>query len=88
MLYNDLYSHDTYRCKDFNEDYNFNLNRIPIGGLKKNNVFSKLRKSQFWQCWDSNLGVPRHNDIWVLAPWPGTKNIIREKVLASFKSES
>jgi hypothetical protein len=24
-----------------------------------------------------HLGVPRQNDIWVLAPWPGTKNTIR-----------
>jgi len=30
-----------------------------------------------------NLGVPRENDIWVLAPWLGTKNTIRGKVIAS-----
>ncbi len=24
-----------------------------------------------------HLGVSRQNDIWVLAPWPGTKNTIR-----------
>jgi hypothetical protein len=30
-----------------------------------------------------NLGVLRQNDIWVLAPWLGTKNIIRGKVVAS-----
>jgi len=30
-----------------------------------------------------NLGVPRQNDIWVLAPWPSTDNTIRGKVVAS-----
>ncbi len=33
-----------------------------------------------------HLGVPRQNDIWVPAPWLGTWNIIRGKVVASFKS--
>jgi hypothetical protein len=31
------------------------------------------------------LGVPGRNAIWVLAPWLGTKYIIREKVVASPK---
>jgi hypothetical protein len=30
-----------------------------------------------------NFGVPRQNDIWVQAMWPGTKNIIKGKVVAS-----
>jgi hypothetical protein len=30
-----------------------------------------------------NLGIMRQNDIWVLIPWPCTKNIIRGKVVAS-----
>jgi hypothetical protein len=29
---------------------------------------------------------PRQNDFWVLAPWPGTKNTVRGKVVASPKS--
>ncbi len=33
----------------------------------------------------SNLVVPAQNDIWVLAPWPCTKNTIRGKVVASPK---
>jgi hypothetical protein len=33
----------------------------------------KLHESQFWEFQDSNLGVLRQNDIWVLAPWPDTK---------------
>ncbi len=33
-----------------------------------------------------NLGVLGQNDIWVLALWLGTKNIIRGKVMASPKS--
>jgi hypothetical protein len=31
--------------------------------------------------------APRQNDIWVLAPWPSTKNTIRGKVMASPKSK-
>jgi hypothetical protein len=33
--------------------------------------------SQFQEFQDSNLGVSRQNDIWVLALWPGTYNTIR-----------
>ncbi len=28
-----------------------------------------------------NLGIPRQNNIWVLAPWPSAKNIITGKVV-------
>jgi hypothetical protein len=34
-----------------------------------------------------NLEVQGQNDIWVLALWPSIKNIIRGKVMASFKSK-
>ncbi len=47
----------------------------------------KLRESQFRGFQDSHLGVAGQNDIWVLAPWPSTKNIIRGKVVASPKSK-
>jgi len=43
----------------------------------------KSRESQFWEFQDSDLEVPWQNDIWVLAPWLGTKNTIRGKVVAS-----
>ncbi len=33
------------------------------------------------------MGVLGQNDIWVLAPWLGTKNIIRGKVVVSLKSK-
>jgi len=33
-----------------------------------------------------NLGVLGQNDIWVQATWPGTKNIIRGKVVGSLNS--
>jgi len=33
------------------------------------------------------LESPETNDIWVLAPWPNTKNIIKGKVLTSPKFE-
>jgi hypothetical protein len=46
----------------------------------------KLRESQFWEFRDSNLGVLGQNDIWMLALWLGTENIIRGKVVASSKS--
>ncbi len=36
----------------------------------------------------SNLEVLRENDIWVQAPWPGTNNIVKGKVVASPKSGS
>jgi hypothetical protein len=49
---------------------------------------SKLRESQFQEFWDSTLGVLGQNDIWVLAPWPCTKNTTRGKVVASPKFES
>jgi hypothetical protein len=45
----------------------------------------KLWGSQFREFRDSNLGVSGQNDIWVLVPWPGTKNIIKGKVVASPK---
>jgi len=48
--------------------------------------FQKLRESQFWEFRDSHLGVSEQNDIWMLAPWPGTQNTIRGKVRASFNS--
>jgi hypothetical protein len=31
------------------------------------------------------LGVPRQNDIWVLAMWPNIENTLRGKVVASPK---
>jgi hypothetical protein len=43
----------------------------------------KSQESQFWEFWDSNLGVSKQNDIWVLALWPCTENTIRGKVVAS-----
>jgi hypothetical protein len=46
----------------------------------------KLQEFQFREFRDSHLGVPGRNDIWVLAPWLGTKNTIRGKVVASPKS--
>jgi hypothetical protein len=40
----------------------------------------ELQESQFWEFRDSNLGVLKQNDIWVLVPWLGTYYTIREKV--------
>jgi len=47
----------------------------------------KLRESQLWEFWDSHLGVPRQNAIWMWASWKGTEYTIKGKVVASPKSE-
>jgi hypothetical protein len=46
----------------------------------------KSRESEFQEFWDSQLRSLETNDIWVLAPWPGTDNAIRGKVVASLSS--
>jgi hypothetical protein len=45
----------------------------------------KLQKSQLWEFRDSHFGVLGQNDIWVLVSWPGTKYIIKGKVVVSPK---
>jgi hypothetical protein len=45
------------------------------------------RSLNFWEFWDSHLGVSGQNDIWVLVPWSGIENTIRGKVVASPKFE-
>jgi len=77
----------TYGWKAFNKGYNFASGLISIGGLHTKLWLSKLRKSQFREFRDSHLGVLGQNVIWVMAPWPGSKYIIRGKVVASPKSE-
>jgi len=42
----------------------------------------KLRESPFQEFQDSQVGSPWQNDIWVQGPWLGTKNTIKEKVVA------
>jgi hypothetical protein len=58
--------------KALDEDYKFVSNLTSIKGLH-----IKLQESQFWEFWDSHLGISRQNDIQVLAPWLDTKNTIR-----------
>jgi hypothetical protein len=48
----------------------------------------RYRNPNFENFETPNLGVPRQNDIWVQASWPGIENTIREKVVASPKSRS
>jgi hypothetical protein len=62
----------TYYWKTFDKGYNFALHLTSIRGLH-----IKLRASKVARI--PNLGVLRQNDIWVLAPWPGIKNIERGK---------
>jgi hypothetical protein len=44
----------------------------------------KWQESQF-RLRDSNLGVSRQNDIWVLATWPSIENITKGKVMDFLK---
>jgi hypothetical protein len=43
----------------------------------------KSKESLLWEFWDSHLGVPGQNDIWVLVSWLGIEYTIRRKVVAS-----
>jgi hypothetical protein len=60
--------------------------------LSQSKVYTKSygppnsRESQFKKFQDTNLVIPKQNNIWVLAPWLSTKNTIRGKVVASPKS--
>jgi hypothetical protein len=63
----------TYHWKALNKGYNVSLNLISIRGLCTKLWPHKVTKV-------SILGISRllgQNDIWVLAPWPGTKYTIR-----------
>jgi hypothetical protein len=53
----------------------------------KNYGAPKSQESQLWQFWDSHLGVPRQNAIWMWALWRSTEYTIRGKVVASPKSK-
>jgi hypothetical protein len=75
-----------YRWKNLDKGYNFFYTSFQSKVYTQNYAPPKLQESQFWEFQDFNLGVPRQNDIWMLAPWPGTENTIRGKVVASPKS--
>jgi hypothetical protein len=63
------------------QGYKFSLDLNLIKGLHANLWDSKVARIPILGI----LGLSRQNDIWVLALWPGTKNIIRGKVVASPK---
>jgi hypothetical protein len=72
--------------KAFHEGYNFASILTSIRGFHKKLWGLQSHGSpNFGNFETSNLGVPGQNDIWVLAPWPDTKNNIRGKVVASPK---
>ncbi len=50
-------------------------------------TLGQSRVATRWQFWDSHLGVPWKNAIWMWASWRGTKYTIRGKVVASPKSK-
>jgi hypothetical protein len=74
----------TYRWKPLDEGYNFFSNLIPIRGLHTKLWPHKVM--EFWEFWNSHLGVPGQDAIWMWALWRGTKYNIRGKVVASPKS--
>jgi hypothetical protein len=79
--------HATYCWKDLDKGYNFPLNLIPIRGLHIKLWTSKVtRVLILGKFWESYLGVPGQNDIWVFAPWPIKEYTIRGKVVASSES--
>ncbi len=45
----------------------------------------KSQESHLWEFWESHLGVPGQNDIWVLVMRLGTKYSMRGKVVVSLK---
>jgi hypothetical protein len=60
----------TYHWKVLDEDYNFALHIISIKGLQQSYGSPKSWESQFWECRDSNLGVPGqkwHSDVGLVA---------------------
>ncbi len=71
----------TYRWKALNEGYNFVVDLTSIEGLHTKLWVSKVAGVPIF-------GIPGQNDIWVLALWLGIENIIRGKVVASFKFRS
>jgi hypothetical protein len=46
---------------------------------------SQSQESHMWELWDSHLGIPRQNTIWMWASWRGIEYTIRGKVVASPK---
>jgi hypothetical protein len=67
--------HVTYHSKYLDKNYYFSLNLISIKSLHAKLLTPKI------------VGVPGQNVIWVLIPWPGTKYIIKGKVMVSPKSK-
>jgi hypothetical protein len=65
----------TYHWKALSEGYNFASKLTSIRGLNTKLWASKV------------VGVLGKNDIWVQAPWPGTNNTVRGKVVGSLKSK-
>jgi hypothetical protein len=73
----------------FDKGYNFSFDLISIKGLHtKLWYFKVVKASILLEFRDSHLGVPRQNDIWVLALWPGIENTTRWKVVVVPKFRS
>jgi hypothetical protein len=68
----------TYHWKALDKGYNFAyLNRRFSEEVMG---FQSRESPNFKNFGTPNLGVPWQDDIWVLAPWLGTKNIMRKVV--------
>jgi hypothetical protein len=68
--------HATYRWKVLNKGYNFASDLTSIGGLH----------IKLWASKVVGVLILGQNDIWLLAPWPNIKYIIKGKVVVSLKS--
>jgi hypothetical protein len=75
-----------FSCVQVHASYNFASDLISIRGLHTKLWGPKSQESQFWEFWDSHLGVSGQNAIWMWASWRGTEYTIRGKVVASPKS--
>jgi hypothetical protein len=78
--------HATYCWKALDKAYNFTLELISIGGLHTKLRASKVAGVPISRTSKLQLGSPKTKWHLGLALWPGIKNIIRGKVMASPKS--
>jgi hypothetical protein len=76
----------TYHWKVLDEGYNFETS-FQSKVCTQSYGPPNLQKSEFWEFWDSHLGVPGQNHIWVLVLWPSTNYTIMGKVAVSPKSK-
>jgi hypothetical protein len=73
----------TYHWKSLNKGYNFASYSSQSKVCTQSYGVPKSWESQFWEFWDSHLGIQGQNVIWMWASWRGTKYNIRGKVVVA-----